>query len=66
MYAKIATDNLTSIQKFDIFKIRFQEYVHLRVGVINSSYTTNLGTLTILQSSYTDSNSLRHKYTQDV
>ena len=47
-------------------KLPSEEYVHLRDAVVIDGYTTNVGRLTVLPSSYTGSPRHMHEYAQDA
>ncbi|GFV93374.1 helitron_like_N domain-containing protein [Trichonephila clavipes] len=69
MYAKIESEGLRYI-KFKQAKLRSEEYVSLRDGIIGNvdatNYINNIGTAYILPSSYSGSPRHMHDYIQDV
>jgi hypothetical protein len=65
MYAKIETERLLFV-RLNQTKLRSEQYVHLRDAFVNDGNTNNVGTLTILPSSYTGSPRHMHEYAQDA
>uniref|UniRef100_A0A1I7VQS8 Helitron_like_N domain-containing protein n=1 Tax=Loa loa TaxID=7209 RepID=A0A1I7VQS8_LOALO len=65
MYAKIETKRLTFI-RLNQTKLRFEEYIHLRHAAVNYGNSINVGSLTILPSSYAGNPGHMHEYAEDA